>query len=493
MFKYRINEMIDWLKAHDLVESVSFSSEKDYVINNLSDNSKEIEPNTLFFCKGNAFRKEYLEEALSKGVVTYITDKKELLGYGDCIYVKDIRRSIAVISGKFYQESWKKLVLIGITGTKGKSTTAYMVKSIIDDHLKDTDKKCAILSSIENDDGATKEESHLTTLEPLQLHRKFYDILKNDCSHCVMEVSSQALKYDRVFGLEFDITAFLNIGEDHISDIEHRSFEDYYESKLKIFDHSKKVVVSDTLNIKRENVIYFGSYTDEENAEKTTGVRHDLQPFFRIRSYPYSKEFYVDDIGDLSIKMPGYFNIENAAAASIICHQIGIPYLNIRNGLQSVFVSGRMEMFRSGSTDNIAIVDYAHNKLSYGSLFRSIQEFKDYKVITIFGCPGKKALQRRQELAQIAERYSDHIYITEEDPGEEPLDKICDEIYSHIRNKEIAEIELDREKAIQKSFLRFQEPTLVLILGKGRESTQKRGKEYITTLSDVDLVQKYIL
>lgn len=493
MIRCQISDVLNWLKSKDLIKSINISKGYDHYIDALSDTSKEIKPNTLFFCKGANFKKIFLEEAISKGIVLYITERYDLLGFENHILVKDIRKAMAFIAGKFYNESWKKLTLIGITGTKGKSTTAYMTKSIIDNYLQGSDKKCGILSSIENYDGEVIEESHLTTLEPIQLHEKFYHMVKNHCSYCVMEVSSQALKYDRVFGIEFDLGVFLNIGEDHISDIEHHSFEDYYQSKLMIFDYSKKVVVSSELDIQDHKAIYFGKIygKDELDLLQNDPIIH--YRYSNIQINPTSIDFSIKNIGDLTISMPGLFNVENAAASAVVCKEINIPFKNIYDGLKSVTVSGRMELFRSKTTQNIAIVDYAHNKLSYEALFQSIKEYEDYKIITIFGCPGKKAIQRRKELPAIAEKFSDYIYITEEDPGEEALDTICHEIYTNIENKTLAEIVLCREEAIKKSFLLFKEPTLVLVLGKGRETNQKRGKKYVDFPSDVDLVQKYIL
>lgn len=493
MIRYQISDVLNWLQSKDLIRSINISKRYDHIIGSLSDTSKDIKSNTLFFCKGTNFKNVFLEEAISKGIVLYITERDDLVEYGDHILVKDIRKAMAFIAGKFYNESWKKLTLIGITGTKGKSTTAYMTKSIIDNFLQGSDKKCGILSSIENYDGEMTEESHLTTLEPIQLHEKFFRMVKNHCTYCVMEVSSQALKYHRVFGIEFDIGVFLNIGEDHISDIEHRSFEDYFQSKLMLFDYAKKVVVSAGLDITHDKAIYFGECYKNNNLKSIQNSEIMYYQYSDIQINPTAIDFSIKNIGDLTISIPGSFNVENASAAAIVCKEINIPFKNIYEGLKAVTVSGRMELFRSKTTQNIAIVDYAHNKLSYEALFQSIQEYKHYKIITIFGCPGQKAIQRRKELPAIAEKYSDYIYITEEDPGEESLEEICQEIYTNIENKTHAEIILSREEAIRKSFLLFKEPTLILILGKGRETRQKRGKKYVDFPSDVDLVQKYIL
>ncbi len=477
--QWMIADVVDWLQEEDLLISASIFDE-DMRFDYLSDNSKDIQGNTLFFCKGARFEKKYLLEAREKGALCYITEREDLSGEGSFILVKNIQQAIAVVAHRFYNRPSDELVLIGITGTKGKSTTAYMCKEILDKAYG----RCAILSSIENYNGRRIEESHLTTQEPLQLHQKFAEMVKNGCTHCVMEVSSQALKYDRVFGLTFDIACFLNIGEDHISPIEHSSFEDYYESKKKILNCSKKVVVFNELDLDGQNIIYYGL---NNNSNRALDYRID----YSASQNGETNDFYLEHIGRLSILLEGEFNIYNAAAAAIMCKELGVSSSLIQEGLSIAKVPGRMEIFLDKK--NIVIVDYAHNKLSYEALFHSVSnKFASFKVITIFGCPGNKAIQRREELPKIAERYSDYIYITEEDYGEEDLQKICEEIYHHIRKKEIAEIEPSRESAIQKAMSKFDEKTVVLVLGKGRETRQKRGKEYIDVVSDVDLVKKYL-
>lgn len=481
MSKHTLKDIESWLLQYDLIMDSNINVDNAIIIQTLTDNSKEVTKDTLFVCKGAHFKREYLIDAMSNGAVCYITQDEELLGEGNYFLVSDIRRAMAVLANYFYDFSWKKMKLIAVTGTKGKSTTAYMVKSIIDEHLTGTDEKCAILSSIENYDGVHKVESHLTTKEPLDLHKSFYNMVLNNCTYCVMEVSSQALKYDRVWGIEFDIGIFLNIGEDHISDIEHSSFDDYYSSKLKLIPMCKKMIISDHLNIELENKITFGYEGDSTYQIENVNLSGS------------NNQFSIKGVGDFTISMAGDFNILNAAAAIGATTELGILYEHIKSGLTKAQVSGRMEIFRSADHSKIAIVDYAHNKLSYESLFSSIiKEYEGHKIITVFGCPGNKAYKRRRELPEIAEKYSDYIFITEEDHGEEDLSKINAEILSHIQDKSIAESEENREIAIKKAIDKYDSKTVILVLGKGRETRQKRQTEYITTESDVSIIKKYL-
>ena len=192
--------------------------------------------------------------------------------------------------------------------------------------------------------------------------------------------------------------------------------------------------------------------------------------------------------------MRGLFNVQNALAAIAICFALGIPEESIRSGILSTSVAGRMEVFKSGSRDLTVIVDYAHNRMSFEALFEStIKEYPGKKISIVCGCPGYKALGRRKDLGEIAGKYSSMAYITEEDPGEEPVVKICEEIAEHFKKQNCPyEIIPDRGEAIKKSIEDAPEGTVILVTAKGRETRQKRGLEYIETASDVDFVEKYL-
>lgn len=475
-----IIQIVNCLREHGLFVESNLKDSEQIQILNITDHSQRVSPQTLFFCKGVHFCADYLESALQNGAVCYITERIDLLGKGIYILVSDIRRSMAVVANLFYDEPWRKLTMIAITGTKGKSTTAYMIKSILDTYVSPQTNQVGLLSSIENFDGEIVQESHLTTLEPLDLHRALNSMVKNGCKYCIMEVSSQALKYDRVYGIEFDLGLFLNIGEDHISAIEHSSFEDYFASKQKLIPLCKNMLVSDTIPISKSSFYTVGSAPDSDYC--INGTVQNGTPVLSINDSP-----------EMQLSIPGSFNITNAGFAAAAAIVLGVPLQSIQAGLQNVHVSGRMEVFFSTQSDLISIVDYAHNKLSYETLFQSIShDYPNRRIIAVFGCPGGKAFKRRKELPEIAERYADMIVLTEEDSGEEPLEAILQEISSHIQDKSKLFLEPDREKAIQRALSAFHEPSIVLILGKGRETRQKRGTEYVTTESDVTMLLKYL-
>ncbi|MBR0600134.1 Mur ligase family protein [Sinanaerobacter chloroacetimidivorans] len=500
---HSLEEYYSLLEQDGLVAEAQIPLEnKDRNVTFLTFNSKEVRKETLFVCKGNHFSPEYLKDAVKKGAICYISQEKyeldEFLPDGSglsYIIVNDIRRAMAKLANYYYNEAWKSLKLIGITGTKGKSTTAYFMKFILDEYLKDQKKpKSAIVSGIDNYDGVINEESHLTTPEAIELHMHFHNAVKSDIEYLSMEVSSQALKYDRTLGVTFDVGCFLNVGEDHISDIEHNSFEDYFQSKLRLFSQCKVACVNiDTDHADRvleaakaaPQIITFG-LNEKADVYGYDIVKSGKTISFTVRTDSFVKEF--------KLTMAGLFNVQNALAAIAISTSLSIPVQYIYAGLKKARVSGRMEVYTGKGSKVYVIVDYAHNKMSFETLFQSTKkEYPNRKITIVFGCPGKKAFSRRRELGEIAGKYSDQIYITEEDAGEEPVINICEEIAQHVEKhtKKYAIIP-DREEAIREAITNADDNTVVLITGKGRETRQKRGTLYIDTPSDVEYVKKYL-
>ncbi|MBR3640095.1 MAG: hypothetical protein IKN50_05765, partial [Clostridia bacterium] len=363
-----------------------------------------------------------------------------------------------------------------------------------DDYLRDEGRpECAILSSIDTYDGVEKFESHLTTPEIVELYRHFSNAVDSGISHLVMEVSSQALKYGRVCGLKFDVACFMNIGTDHISPVEHSDFEDYFSSKLKIFDNCRTACINSDSDYAEKILSYangkcriltFGSHPDDTVYCKRIEKRGD-EIYFDVATPEFE--------GELCITMPGIFNVSNALAAITMSYALGIPEKYVRSGLKRARAGGRMQIYKSRDEKVIAIVDYAHNKMSFEALFNSAKvEFPGRKLISVFGCPGGKAFLRRHDLAAAADAECDYIIITEEDSGEEPFNNIAKDIASNIERCDYSVTE-DRGEAIRKAvFETGDEPCVILITGKGEETRQKRGTQYIDCPSDVEYTLKYL-
>jgi UDP-N-acetylmuramoyl-L-alanyl-D-glutamate--2,6-diaminopimelate ligase len=503
MEKFTLKQYIDELKKYNQIKNLEEIDKLGNVlkdtIQSITYNSKEVEDNSLFVCKGVSFKEEYLKEAIGFGAKFYISENKYNVQI-PCVLVENIYISLCIIGGMYYNYANEKLNVIGITGTKGKSTTSYYIKYILDEYMSANFKKnIAIISSIDTYDGVENFESHLTTPESLDLHRHFFNAKTSGIENLVMEVSSQALKYGRVFNVGFDIGLFLNISEDHISPIEHSDLEDYFTSKLKIFEKSKIACINlDSDMIDRvieaskngpKKVITFSMKNGKADIYAYNVHKVGFNTLFNVRTPNYDREF--------ELTMPGIFNVENALAAISVAYVMNIPDKYIYIGLKKAKSSGRMEVYHSEDEKIMAIVDYAHNKLSFQKLYESTKsEYPDRKIITVFGCPGKKAYLRRRDLGTLAGQNSDKIYLTAEDPGYEPVEQISNDIAQYVKqytnNYELIEDRGEAIKAAIETAAADTSKTVILITGKGNETRQKYGSEYLPCKTDVEYSTIYL-
>ncbi len=490
-----LGDYLQQLQKEGLLVTGALTGPLTQPVSHVSYDSRDVVPGTLFLCKGAHFDPKFLQSAEEKGAFCYIAEQHYEGSRLPCVLVRDIRRCLPLLANFHYETPSDTLSVIGVTGTKGKSSTTYYLKYVLDEYLAAKGKgESAVISSIDTYDGVERFESHLTTPEPFELQRHFANALQADIPYLTMEVSSQALKYGRVDGVRFAATLFLNIGNDHISPIEHPDFEDYFTSKLRIFaqgeaacvnlDSDESTRVLEAAEAQCSRVISFS----EKNPDATvyaSGVRKvggDI--LFRVKTPRYHREF--------RLTMPGLFNVQNALATLAVCEALGIPEQYAYTGLMKARVPGRMEVYQNADAAVIALVDYAHNRLSFETLFQSVRaEYPGRRIVTIFGCPGKKAFDRRVDLGEISGRCSDFVILTEEDAGEEPVIDICRDIAQWVEREHCDySIEPDRGEAIRQAVLSAKEPTLLVITGKGAETRQKRGVEYIDCPSDVQYVQE---
>ena len=326
------------------------------------------------------------------------------------------------------------------------------------------------------------------------LQRHFANAAASGIGYLTMEVSSQALKYHRSLCTDFAAACFLNIGEDHISPIEHPDFEDYFTSKLRIFrqgavncvnldcDHAGRVLAA--ARAAGKPIITFSQKDPSAQVYADQVRKEGRDILFHVRAEGLDRTF--------RLTMPGLFNVENALAAISICLALHIPEDAIYAGLLRARVPGRMEVYANADDTVVAIVDYAHNRMSFETLFSSVKkEYPGRRVVAVFGCPGKKAFDRRQALGEVSGSYSDLVILTEEDAGEEDPEAISREIAQYVKCPCI--IENNRGEAIRQAILGCgRTPSVLLITGKGAETRQKRGTAYIDVPSDVDYVHAFL-
>lgn len=493
-----LQSLVELLRGEGLLSRVERLDAADATsVSGVDCDSRVAAPGHIFVCKGAAFKPAYLASAVDKGAVAYLCDETLAPALAaECpnvpaLVATDLRRAMAVASAVAWGRPDQHIGVLGITGTKGKSTVAYMLRHILDGD--ESGSGCGIMGSIDTYDGIEGFESVNTTPEAPDLWRHLANTRAASLPYMVMEVSSQALKYDRVVNLDIDVACFLNIGRDHISPVEHPSFEDYFESKLRIFDQARVAVVSLDMDhasevlaraARCERVVTF-SVADDAAQRGADVWASD------IRSEGGSIAFTVHSARgerEMRVSMPGLFNVDNALAAIAMCEAIGVADERIVAGLAHVRVPGRMELLQTADPRVCALVDYAHNKLSYQRFFSSVsKEFAGRKVIALFGAPGDKAQERRRELPEEASRWADLIIYTEEDPAHERVEDICAELAANTPEGQAYEVICDRPAAIARAAeVAFAAPegAVVCLLAKGDETRQHEGDRFVPCETD---------
>ena len=506
----KLSEYMDLLCREELTAQAAVFDEADLErnIEYISYNSMDVKPGTLFICKGLNFKDEYLADAIERGAVAYLAEREytelEAVKGIPYVIVNDMRRAMSQVSAFYHDCIWNDgLAMIGITGTKGKSTTATFVKSIMDDYTRSIGKKeIGFLSGIYTYDGTRKVKAKkMTTPETLELHRHLASCVENGCEYLVMETSSQALKYERTAALDYKVCGFLNVSEDHISDREHPTIEDYFQSKLMIFQQSETACI----NMEMEDK-YLSRVLDAAcsvSCKISTFGRVEGADFYGydVESTPSSLKFKVDwkdEAGEthteeITVSIGGFYNASNALAAIAMTRALGVPFENIRSGLANVKVAGRMELYTMPHKHVDVIVDYAHNKLSYQTLFENVKKlYPERKILLVFGCHGNKAYNRRKDLGELADQYADKVVLTEQDPGTESVIDICNQIKEHLSPEKVAATIVDRGEAIQYACELVDDNWVMVIAGNGADGYQKRGLKYIEVPTDGERVQMYI-
>lgn len=467
-------------------QGILISSEADSLeIQSIGYDSRSAEPGMLFLCKGAAFKPEYLLKAAERGAVCYLADQRYPTDL-PAILVSNLRRALAVASAAFYENPAQSLDLLGITGTKGKTTTAFLTRAI----LRASGETYGLLSSVLTDTGFEEREAHLTTPEAPDLQRMLAEIRDGGAKGAVLEVSSQGLATERVWGVNFARAAFLNIGQDHISPIEHKDFADYFGAKKKICEHAPEVLVNLDAPFSEEfmeharqcgcRVVTFGQ---DERAE----IRA-----INLSSSPAGSRFTVvcpEFEQTFELPLLGAFNVSNALAAIGLCRGRVAP-AQMALALKSASVPGRMVVLNG--VDITVIVDYAHNKMSFETLFGDLRrEFPGRRLISIFGCPGGKAFLRRKDLAEAAGQLTDHIVLTAEDPNFDDVDEINEQISSYIRPTGTSYESIpDRAEAVLRTISTARPGDVIVITGKGEETYQKVAGEYLPFEGDIPLSQR---
>ena len=463
------------------IENFKSKGDMDLDIKKIACNSKKVVPNSLFVAiKGYDFDgHEYIEEAVKNGAVAVMLDmsadfKKINMPKGVTVIITDdTRKALARVSCNFFGNPSRYFKLIGVTGTKGKTTTTYMIKSI----LEKAGYKVGLIGTIANYIGEDcLGFSDRTTPESLELQELFYKMAKQKVDYVVMEVSSQSLKLNRVEGTSFDYAIFTNLYKDHISLKEHTDMNEYFESKLKLFRMTPKGFVNSD-DFKCNKIINGAKNCDI----KTYAVDNKADLLAKdITITNISVDFKVK-IGSknerIKVNIPGRYSVYNALAAISFANSIGIDAEKIKEGLENIIVPGRNELVPN--KEELAImIDYAHTAESLENILQATKTYTPGRVICVFGCGGDRDKEKRPRMGEVAGRLADYSIVTSDNPRTEKPEDIIEQIEKGIsKTKGKYEIIVDRKKAIEKAIKMMNMRDIVILAGKGHEVYQEINGE----------------
>lgn len=469
----------------DLLEKLTYTcvcgSVGEAVTDIVYDSRKEkIEPGSVFVAlTGVTFdAHEYIPQVLEKGVNMLVVEKDVPLCEGvTVIRVENTRYAMALMSAALFDYPAEKMTMIGITGTKGKTTTAFMVKSI----LEKAGFHTGMIGTIGAFYDGIKIQTKNTTPESYELHRIFREMADAGCTHLVMEVSSQAFKTHRVAGLTFQYGIFTNLSPDHIGEGEHKDFAEYLYYKSQIFRHSE-------IGIGNADDEHYASVCEGHTCKKlfTFGCQEGLDLYAENISCLREAGFIGIDCRmrgvyntEIKISCMGRFNAYNAMAAMLVAALLKIPEEMVKEAMYTIAVRGRVEPVHISDQVQL-LIDYAHNAVSAESLLTTILEYQPKHLICVFGAGGNRSKLRRYDMGEIAGKYADLSILTADNPRFEEVEDIIADIRVGMEKSHGTYVEIpDRREAIRYSIEHAQDGDIIALFGKGHEDYQEiKGVRY---------------
>ena len=455
----------------------------DVDVKGIDSNSKNINKDYMFIAiKGfNEDGHKYVNDAIKAGAIVIVIeegcDLKSIKLPKDVtlIMTKDTREALAICSCNFYDNPSRRFKLIGVTGTKGKTTTTFMIKEL----LEKTGYKTGLIGTIATYiNGKMIAESSRTTPESLELQKTFAQMVEEGVEYVVMEVSSQSLKLHRVDGCKFDLVIFTNFSEDHISEKEHTDMQDYFESKLKLFKMCDNGIINvDDLHVSKipkmfpnSNIMTYGidNYCDVLAKDITI-----------TNSYVDFRVKISDKNERVKVSIPGRFSVYNSLAAICVAKKLGISSDKVIEILKEIRVPGRSEMVDNKKEIPI-MIDYAHSPESLQNILSAVKSYTRGKVISVFGCGGDRDKGKRPVMGEISGRIADFTFITTDNPRTENPEQIIKDIEDGIKkSKGNYKIVVDRTEAIKEAIKMANKIDIIVLAGKGHETYQEINGEKI--------------
>lgn len=472
------------MQLKKLIEGMQYTwlkGEKD-VIQEVSDiiyDSRKVVPGCAFVCiSGTKLDShDYIEEVVRKGAQVIVVEKEVAVPFEvTVIKVDSSRKALAYLSAAYFEHPAKEITMIGLTGTKGKTTTSYMIQEI----LRKAGKKVGLIGTIGAviDDELIKVEN--TTPESYELQCLLRRMVEAGVECCIMEVSSQGIKMDRVAGINYDIGVFTNFSSDHIGPGEHESLEEYLYCKSLLFQQCKLGLIN------LDDAHFEGAMKDHTCTIETFGF--DPKASLRANHMEYLMEpgflgikFDVTGIMEETFvtAIPGKFSVYNSLVAIFVCIHLHIPVSFMKEALKEIKVQGRVEIVPASDRFTM-MVDYAHNAMSVESLLTTIKEYNPKRIVCVYGCGGNRSKLRRYDMGELCGKMADLSILTCDNPRDEEIQEINEDIKVGLTRSNGRYIEIeDRTAAVHYSMEHAEDGDIIILLGKGHEDYQEiKGKKY---------------
>ena len=470
------------MKLSKLLERMEYECVQgsiDIPVSHLLYDSRKACPDGVFVCISGAVMDghKFIPDVVLKGVTAVIVEKDVQAPENvTVIRVENTRVALAYMSAAYFDYPAEQLKTIGITGTKGKTTTTYMVRSI----LENSGFKTGLIGTIETIIGSKVIKANNTTPESYLVQQYFREMVNAGCQCVVMEVSSQGLMMHRVDGFTFDYGIFTNLGPDHIGPNEHKDLDDYIYCKSLLFQKCRHGIVNvDDAYVDRILKDHTCDVQTFGMAENADFCAKDIQLFQKpgILGVTYQLSGCMNT--KVEIDIPGKFSVYNSLTAIAICHNFNVPEENILKALANVRVKGRLEIIPVSPKFTL-MIDYAHNAMALESLLNSLKEYQPKRLVTLFGCGGNRDPHRRYEMGEVSSNLSDLTVVTSDNPRfEEPMD-IINDIIKGVKLGPGKYVTIpDRKDAIKYCIENAEEGDVVILAGKGHEDYQEiKGIKY---------------
>ena len=458
------------MRLKDLLQEIEYEvfDQKilDSEVEHVTSDSRHVRPGSVFVCiKGlKSDGHQFAQQAVKAGAIAVIT-KEDFLSERKILVREDERAVYGKLCSAFYDYPSKKLKLIGVTGTNGKTTVTHLIKQI----LEKCGHKTGLIGTIQNEIGQMKIPARYTTPDPSELHSLFQRMVLAGCEYAVMEVSSHALDQKRLEGCEFEVGTFTNLTQDHLD--YHGTMEEYFNAKAKLFTMARNAVLNYDDPMVRGMIkqldIPIITFSIESNEADYTAKN--------IRQKPSGIDFELlgmNRIARVNFCMPGAFSVSNALAAASSCILSGISFDDAVLGLNSCTgVKGRTQMIETGKDFSI-LCDYAHTPDGLEKLLTSMKEFGAKRVVTLFGCAGDRDRTKRPKMAHIVSSLSDFTVISSDNPRTEDPMQIIDDMLPGLVKEKPYKVIPDRYEAIMWVVKNAMQGDLIVLAGKGHEDYQ---------------------